>query len=111
VSRVPPLGGKQMRNCVPVRHGADCAGKKRYGFSAMTRIRRIINDLNDAPSEALAVALADAVFLLEDSKEDRFSSCLSEADAILGRLRAHGFDVVLSDDAECLSNSRAIIKR
>jgi hypothetical protein len=60
----------------------------------MPRIRQLIDDLSDAPSEATVVALADAVFMLETSTEKRIATCLDEADAILERLRSSGFDIV-----------------
>jgi hypothetical protein len=54
----------------------------------MPRIRQLIDNLSDAPSEATAVALADAVFMLATSTEKRLAMCLEEADAILGRAAA-----------------------
>jgi hypothetical protein len=80
--------------------------KSEYDVCGMTRIRAIINDLSDSPSEALVVALADAVFELESSTEKRFAYCVSEADEIRSRLRAHGFDVVLTDRAYRLDDSQ-----
>ena len=53
----------------------------------------ILSELSDNPSEAIAFALAHAVFeLRSDSK--RLLLCINEADAILTRLRLLGFDVV-----------------
>jgi hypothetical protein len=60
----------------------------------MGRIGQLIDDLNDSPTEALVVALTDAIFLLENGTETRMSLCMAETDAILERLRAHGYDVV-----------------
>jgi hypothetical protein len=60
----------------------------------MPRIRHLIDDLSDAPGEAAAVALADAVFMLETSTEKRLAMCVDEADAILERLRSNGFEIV-----------------
>jgi hypothetical protein len=60
----------------------------------MNRIVRLLDDMGDAPREAIALALADAVFVLETSSESRILLCLNEADTILARLRFLGFDVV-----------------
>ena len=63
------------------------------------RIPELLADLNDDPGERLAVALADAVFFLAESelcdadRSRRFQRCLDEADTILRRLKAHGFQV------------------
>jgi hypothetical protein len=60
----------------------------------MPRIRELIEELSDDLEEATVVALADAVFILATSTEARMSRCLDEADGILERLRANGFDIV-----------------
>ena len=57
-------------------------------------VSRIIADLYDAPAEALAVALADAVYGLSEASQSGFALYVNEADAILERLRARGFDIV-----------------
>jgi hypothetical protein len=60
----------------------------------MKRMDRLVGDLSGCPKEAVALALADAVFLLEDASDNRLELCLNEADAILVRLQHHGFDIV-----------------
>jgi hypothetical protein len=54
----------------------------------------LIGDLSDCAEEAIAVALADAVFRLDAPSDERLALCLCEADAIRARLRLHGYDVV-----------------
>jgi hypothetical protein len=69
------------------------------------RIPELLADLVDVPEERLVVALADAVFFLDDSESSnaegsrRFQRCLSEADMIRRRLEAHGFKIVDIDAA------------
>jgi hypothetical protein len=81
----------------PVRHRADNRANDLLQSRAVGRIQQIIDDLDDCPSEAIAIALADAVFILGSSTEARISLCLEETDLILQRLHSNGFHVVRRD--------------
>lgn len=60
----------------------------------MVRVRQLIEQLSDAPNEAIVVALAHAIFQLESATEKRTLRCFDEVDDVLTRLRSLGFDVV-----------------
>ena len=77
-----------------MRHRTDERFATRYDRAVMTRIERLIGDLADCSEEALAVALADAVFQLATSSDERLALCLLEGDAIRARLRHYGYEIV-----------------
>jgi hypothetical protein len=58
------------------------------------QIAAIIANLDDTPNEGIAVALADAIFHLEDADSRRFLFCVEEADTVRMRLQRNGFDIV-----------------
>jgi hypothetical protein len=60
----------------------------------MPNIPTLLAELVDAPDESIAVALADAIFHLEHSTDDRLLFCLGEADVVRDRLKLHGFDII-----------------
>lgn len=58
------------------------------------RILALIADLADVPDEQIAVALAEAIFHLEEAENRRLEFCVEEAETIRVRLNRHGFDIV-----------------
>ena len=75
----------------------------------MFEIAEILAELTEFPEERLAVALADAVFYLSETDvranagSRRFDLCLTEAEVIRRRLKAHGFDIVSAARAQALT--------